>query len=760
MIGLYPLLGLELALVLAIVCWGIGSDYGVPNLFWHETGLMQLLAGCAVALLLGEISFVSFLLSSEASWLREPSQSTAWANRLLAWVVPEPPEGDSSATWRKLHWYLGVTWLVLLFICIIPSVFVIYQSERWQDAPSVYFLSLFGQQVLVFVFLQRYWFVLGFLAALVITSGLVRAFHWLSRNDWMGFTRLARLGDLSDLPPNKQQMHLMAAWSVLVILATYGLLLLASFFPQAHPFVFWLSPAVTICLLLGLATAVYGFIRFHWPAWVIPALLLATAWIIFANLAPPAPFKQRFQEMASSYDHLVDLAEHQKEYQGLLKQYDLQSAEVNARAGIPRLRKWRDLHSDKPILVVVCVSGGASRSALWTVVVLSQLEQKLRWLPGQIHLITGASGGMFGAAYWTATLGSDGQHRDRAGTALDLEALVANLSQDNLTEVGQHFALRDLPMLFVPGLAYQGDRGEALERAWSSTLNGTLDVPVTDLATGEEAGWRPTLIFAPMLVEDGRRLLISNLDLRFLVDTSGSFQDDEAPSAPVSLRRRRVVQRDRKEAKGQTETREYSLSAMEFFSLFPDAKSFRLSTAVRMQASFPYVSPAVALPTHPARHVVDAAYYDNYGVNIAAGWLLHHRPWLERHVRGVLLVQIRDSLSEQHRLSLDLRANEPGWLDRGLLELTGPPTGALTAREAVMSFRNDEQLQELNDLFNRTSADFFTTAVFERPGAAAMSWTMTKADTTRIRGGMANLPNKTSLKHLKKWWDRRAAAHP
>jgi len=40
-----------------------------------------------------------------------------------------------------------------------------------------------------------------------------------------------------------------------------------------------------------------------------------------------------------------------------------------------------------------------------------------------------------------------------------------------------------------------------------------------------------------------------------------------------------------------------------------------------MNASFPLVSPGVSLPTTPPRRVVDAGYYDNHGVNLAAMWL-------------------------------------------------------------------------------------------------------------------------------------------
>ena len=62
-----------------------------------------------------------------------------------------------------------------------------------------------------------------------------------------------------------------------------------------------------------------------------------------------------------------------------------------------------------------------------------------------------------------------------------------------------------------------------------------------------------------------------------------------------------------------------SRSAVEFFRLFPAAHDrFEVGTAARLSATFPYVSPGVSLPTDPPRRVVDAGYFDNYGVNLAA----------------------------------------------------------------------------------------------------------------------------------------------
>ena len=60
-----------------------------------------------------------------------------------------------------------------------------------------------------------------------------------------------------------------------------------------------------------------------------------------------------------------------------------------------------------------------------------------------------------------------------------------------------------------------------------------------------------------------------------------------------------------------------------------------------MNATFPYVSPAVRLPVSPARRVVDAGYYDNYGINVAASWIQEHREWIRLHTSGVVLIQVQ-----------------------------------------------------------------------------------------------------------------------
>jgi hypothetical protein len=81
---------------------------------------------------------------------------------------------------------------------------------------------------------------------------------------------------------------------------------------------------------------------------------------------------------------------------------DEKRVEKEKNAYLKILNAWKRKQSDKkPKLVILNVSGGGSRSALWSFIVLRQLDSITNgdFLPS-VHMITGASGGMFGAAYF------------------------------------------------------------------------------------------------------------------------------------------------------------------------------------------------------------------------------------------------------------------------------------------------------------------------------------------------------------------------
>jgi hypothetical protein len=367
----------------------------------------------------------------------------------------------------------------------------------------------------------------------------------------------------------------------------------------------------------------------------------------------------------------------------------------------------------KPKLVVIATSGGALRAAIWTAKVLREIEREIAEFPDRVRLVTGASGGMLGAAYYVTNLGRKeaGSYpesrpvKDQRGRILTIDK---QLQQDFWTPALHELVFHDFLTVPCPG-ALQEDRGRVLEEQWlvhfpslrrsfHDLLNGQQEGSTTFEGwelPAEKRGELPSLVFTPMLVEDSRRLFISNLRLQDLVFNHGRFDP--------------VTGRDRYEP--GPDFPYYSQAGIQMFHLFPLAHAtFRVSSAVRMSATFPFISPAVNLPTQPPRSVVDAGYYDNYGVDLAVSWLERHRPWLEEHTSGVVLIQIRAFTNEQRlkRLELERPVHTPlhvlddwvfGPIGRGAGFLTTPLSGVSRARQYVMSYRNDNAVDGLKRRF-------------------------------------------------------------
>lgn len=352
-----------------------------------------------------------------------------------------------------------------------------------------------------------------------------------------------------------------------------------------------------------------------------------------------------------------------------------------------RFEAWADAyraqHGQRPVLVIIATSGGAYRAGFWTGLVLDRFldeaarpDAPLAGLAGSIRLITGASGGMVGASYFATRPADDPAWRSIARLEQDVlcaqmtdEALAAlapgvcpgaleepyrlyptriPAPRQTLSAVAQHTLQHDLPSIFWGGRT-QIDRGKVLEGQWLH-----LHKPVAFL--GQEA-FRPSMIFSPMIVETGQQLLISDLNLSGL--------------EPVR--------------RGE---------AVELFSHFPGTRdTLAIRTAVRMQATFPYITPAVSLPATGSYRVVDAGYYDNYGIVTAAAVLGDPDVMriLQTEFAAVLVLEVRafpDTL-EKTRSENDMAFD---WL-------TTPLEAVLSARGNSMNFRNREVLRALQERY-------------------------------------------------------------
>jgi len=284
------------------------------------------------------------------------------------------------------------------------------------------------------------------------------------------------------------------------------------------------------------------------------------------------------------------------------------------------LDRWKARQSEaKPLLFLVNTSGGGSRSATFTMSILQRLDSLSNGqLMRKTVLITGASGGMLGAAYFRELA----RLRDGGDTAIHLQSkrYIGDISRDLLNTLFSSFVARDLASpaqkFTVDGHEYVKDRGFAFEQKLNENTHGVLNRQLKDIAADESAAKMPLLLFNPVITRDSRALVISTQPVSFLMRPR--FDSSRLPAMDPD--------------------------AVDFGALFRNQEpmNLRLLTALRMNATFPYVLPNVWLPTRPVIDVMDAGFRDNFGEMNAIRFLNAFREWIQENTSGVVLLQIRD----------------------------------------------------------------------------------------------------------------------
>jgi hypothetical protein len=679
-----------LLLVYGIVFGMIGADYGLPGLFWHDRLRTRLGAATAATLLIALTGILSFYTCTPVGQ-DEAGPDPAAVDALIARVGVGWTTAPAQDSVERLTRFLVAASPPFVLLLIAPAIFpaAFPRVPRW--APEVMIsrdkpgpatgktLSVASNPVAYGLGLVTWLagIALGILLVFVLLSlaRVLGGWTWL----WAGEDRLTSR--------NRSLLLFTVVFGVF-----YAILSAKPIYERV------VSPAFAICSMLGLAATVYALITYLLP-WSFSgaATLVFLGGAFWFGLANNSPYKLRFPEMANYYpggaSGLVPLRQRVVGIAHAVEHPD-NAGDSQAVRDEDALNNWLKLpgNSAKPKLAVVAVSGGALRSGLWVAIVLDRLEKQIPDFGRQVRVITGASGGMLGAAYYLL-------HRQKVFNNSEPVAPVGayrpsewvlSIPRDSLDPVARFLALRDPFLAFLPRVI-DDDRGIRLENDWKE-----IAIPFRSLRPDEEAGRIPSMILSPMIIEDGRRLLISNLDLQSITGSRGIETSAAGPNASERL---------------------YSLSAVEFYRLFPEAVGFRLNTGVRMNASFPYVSPSVSLPTDPPRRVFDAGVYDNYGIQVASAWIHKNFDWLLANTSGVVLVQIRDSISsDARRAVVEAPTRLLDRLLRGFRFFTSAPEAAESARTASASFRNDEDIAALSERFVAATSNnkaFFTTVVFE-----------------------------------------------
>jgi hypothetical protein len=413
-----------------------------------------------------------------------------------------------------------------------------------------------------------------------------------------------------------------------------------------------------------------------------------------------------------------------------LKKYneDEQLHQQDYLAGIEVLNKWRLKNiktsiqkQRKPKMVIICASGGGLRATMWTFYSLQYADSLLNGeLLKNTHIMTGSSGGMIGLAYLR-----DLYHKKVLNESFNIydEKYLDNISKDLLNPVAFSLATNDLFLRlqkFNDGkYTYTKDRAYAFERQLNINTENSFLKRLDDYAKDEKESIIPTMFFTPCIINDGRMLLVASQNMSFLCDNKPIKNIYNSP-IPEYVEFRR------------------------FFS-DQDAGNTRLSSLLRINATFPYIFPVATLPSNPALKIMDGGIRDNYGIKTALRYLYTYRNWINTNTSGVIIIQIRDKYKE-----FEVHENSK----RGLINnLVTPLESFYINFDKIQNFNHDEIIQYAS-LWLECPLDIIDFQLKnDEETKISMSWHLTTKEKNEVKNAIHQPENRAALARLKQLFE-------
>ena len=506
------------------------------------------------------------------------------------------------------------------------------------------------------------------------------------------------------------QNHVNGSLFELVMIASF--IIIGSF--RENPY-FVIPAAASVVLLftvlLMLISALFSWVK----GWTLSVFILLFALVNF-SFSGLKFFK--LENRAYGLKYTGDLAVYDRDYlSGINEQIDL--AEQDMKSTLAILEKWKAKNTDesgkKPKLVIVSASGGGLRSALWTLTSLLHADSVSEGkLMDQTVLISGSSGGMIGASYVREILLREaeksvpkqniGHYQDCISKDLLNPVVLATATNDLFIRY-QHFYDGDE--------RYTKDRAYAFEQQLNRNTEGFLDRRLIDYREPEREAEIPMAIFAPAIVNDGRRLLISAQNMSYLCQNT-----------PVADMNSQALAED-----------------VEFLRFFEEQGSgnIRFTSALRMNATFPYIMPMVSLPSEPTLEVMDAGLRDNFGAKSSMQFLYAFKDWINENTSGVILLNCRDVrkdfVGEEQSSSLVSKFMAP----------LGSVYGNITKTQ---DYNHDQLFRYLSYCF-KGDIDVVTFQLEEeRSAKVSLSWHLTTKEKQTITNKVQRADYQSSLNQL------------
>jgi hypothetical protein len=378
---------------------------------------------------------------------------------------------------------------------------------------------------------------------------------------------------------------------------------------------FQLPAAASFIIFLSIFVMMAGAFSYWFGNWSTTAALIL---FLFLNyFVSEGYFTKRYE--AFGLDYRVPPAEYS--IRNLRALNDSTQMEHDRQVTQVMLENWRKKFpaNEKPKMVFLCASGGGKRAALWTLRSLQMADSLTRGkLMEQSILITGASGGLIGASYFREL-----KLREKLGQSTHpySDFHRQKISTDNLNPLIFSLLANDLFVGFTKFEYnrdyYYRDRGYTFEEQLNEITERLMDKPIKAYDSVEMKSLIPMMILTPTIVNDGRKLYIA--------------------SRPVSFMNYEILNRP--------DYTLWKISGVDFHGLFKEqrAADLRFLSALRMSATFPYITPNTTLPTEPPIQMMDAGISDNFGLSDAIRFVYAYRDWIAENTSGIIFVSIRDS---------------------------------------------------------------------------------------------------------------------
>ncbi|WP_340152527.1 patatin-like phospholipase family protein [uncultured Marivirga sp.] len=391
------------------------------------------------------------------------------------------------------------------------------------------------------------------------------------------------------------------------------------------------------------------------------------------------------------------------------------------------LNNWRQRFEQKPKMILLTASGGGQRAAYWTMNALQKADSITNGnLFKHTVSISGASGGLIGAAYFREL-----KYLEKKNNDINIydSQYLSNIGKEALNPIIFSLLTNDIFFRYQSfdygGYSYPKDRGYAFEQKLNRNLGGILNKRIIDYKEPELKAEIPMLLLAPTSVNDGRKLYITPNSTSYM--SSKSITDDSLNTLMDNR-------------------------SIDFLRMFKDQGSENLSflTALRMSASFPYITPNVNLPSNPSLEIMDAGLADNFGVSDAVLFLYNFKDWIAENTSGVIILTIRDSkkaaiIDKKQNLSI-------------LEKLFTPISNIYNNWSNVQDTRNDLLIEYASEWFDgnlshamltydagQTISDDSIKKMTHIQERASLNWRLTGREKYNIRNAINSSENQKTL---------------